>query len=121
MGYAMQPGWEHFAGPDGIGPAEQDDKNGLERVLRVFVAEYSPTDAPHHRAMALDHGSEGGLIATVEKAAEQLRIGQANHRGLASAFHCPADLGHVDPSSSRTILPLAAVLMQEIIRQDRRR
>ena len=72
------------AAADRAGRAGQDEKRGLERILRVMrIAQDVAADAEHHRPMPRDQGGErqlGRLAAPGGKSLQELAVRQAGHR-----------------------------------------
>ena len=68
-----------WVGP-GAGQAGEDEKCGLERILRVcLVAQHAVADLQHHRAVAEQERVKGGLVSLASEAPQQLVVGQLAH------------------------------------------
>src|SRR5262249_14365570 len=64
-----------LARADRGGPSSEDEKGGLEGVLRVgLVVQYAAADRQHHRAMTLEQLREGILIAVGDESPQQGNI-----------------------------------------------
>ncbi len=71
----MEPGGQSRRQSDRTSAAGQHQKGGLEGILGgVFVAEDSASGGQDHRAVPRDECGEGGLVAPVGEAGEQLAI-----------------------------------------------
>lgn len=57
--------------------ADQNEKGGLKRILRVVgIAEHTPAHAEHHRPVSAHKGRERTLIAMGHEIIQQLGVGQ---------------------------------------------
>ena len=74
VGDPVQPVADHLPRRDGRRLADEDEEGGLEGVLGVVVAQQAAAHAPHHRAVPLDEGGEGRLVAALDEAAEQFAV-----------------------------------------------
>jgi len=55
--------------------AGQGEEDGLKRVVRVGrVPQHPSADAEHHRAVPFDERGEGGLVAPLDEAGEQVGV-----------------------------------------------
>jgi hypothetical protein len=60
---------------DGLRLLGQDDKNGLERILRIRSrAEHPLTDAEHEPAVPPNQRRKGRLIRACDKTLQKLRV-----------------------------------------------
>src|SRR6185369_9877512 len=86
----------------------------LEGVLRVVVAQLAAADAPHHRAVPVDEGGKGRVVAPIDVTTEQLAVAKPH-----AVTHQPANVfdharRHARPSTS--YLPHEAQLIHDFPR-----
>jgi hypothetical protein len=100
-GDPVQPVGDLLPRRDGLGLRGEDEEGGLEGVLGVVVAEQASAHAPDHRPVPFDERGEGGLVAALDEAAEQLAVAEAravaqrrrpklfDHAGGRAGRHAP--------------------------------
>ena len=99
VGDPMQPAAERLADPEHSRLADEDQERRLERILGgMRIAEYSPADGQHHRAVPRHQGHEGRLVALSAKPPHELRVGQPRDGPLAEQ---PFDLPQHGPRVHR--------------------
>jgi hypothetical protein len=73
----MQPTGNGWPLANGRRLASQDQKGGLERVLRIrFMAQHVPANIQHKPAMAPHQHSERNLVPVLDKSQHQVTIRQ---------------------------------------------
>src|SRR5262249_55961710 len=108
-----QPVPHRLPSRDGCCLADEDDEGGLEGILGVVVAQMAAADAPHHRAVPVDEGGKGRVVAPIDVTTEQLAVAKP-------VTHHPANVldharRHVPPSIS--YLPQEAELIHDFSRR----
>jgi hypothetical protein len=80
-GCAVQETRQRFAATDSSGPARQYQEGRLKGVVGVMdIAQQAAADAEDERAVPLEKRGEGGFVALLGEAVQQLTIGQIGHR-----------------------------------------
>jgi hypothetical protein len=96
---------------DGCRLADEDDEGGLERVFGVVVDQMAAADAPHHRAVPVDEGGKGRLVAPIDVTTEQLAVAKPHAVTRHPANVLDHARRHVRPSTS--YLPHEAQLIHD--------
>jgi hypothetical protein len=110
-GDAMKPTGQRFGTAQRRRLARQHDKRGLKSVFDLVMgAENAPAGAQHEVAVASDQRGEGGLIALMDVAIQQLGVGEVGGWRGGPALHLRKDLidgwCHDGPPRSRRCLLL---------------
>jgi len=116
VGDPIQPVDKQFSGGNRRRPADEDKESGLKGVLGiVLIPEDTAADTPDHRTVTPHQSREGSFIPMLDKAPEELGIGQSS---AIQELHSPAQLlddlarparHHVPPSAVRIGRPLSTI------------
>src|SRR5262249_15864184 len=90
LGHSIKPARQRAFSPDEARPADQNQKSGLQGILRFMgIADDSAADTKHHGAVPLHQTGESMLFTPAQEPFEQFPISQiGKSRDLAH----PADI-----------------------------
>ena len=90
MSDAMEPAGDSFPPVERVGLANEDQKSSLQGVIGVIhIAEFAPTNGPHHGSMAMYQGREGGPVSLVDEPIDELAVGDALGMSFNHHPHSP--------------------------------
>jgi hypothetical protein len=78
VSHPVEPIRHHLPRQDRSRLAKENEESGLKSILCVMVVEDTAAHSPNHRAVPPDEGCEGRFVTTLDKALQQLSIGQAS-------------------------------------------